>query len=102
MGAYTRFQQQVKEKGVFLRGLSSDDLLSRANTPTETLRFGWSTGTISVMIEQHGLGLVRVVVQGFLRFPSWSPAASVALDGFYKSADGTIREVPDSELGDFW
>jgi len=101
MGSYSRFRRQVEERGAFLRQLSADDLLARVNTPTETLRFGWSTATISLVIEQREPGLVRVIIQGFLRFPSWSPAAKVALDGFYKLADGTVRGVPDPEFYDF-
>ena len=101
MGSYPRFRREVEARGLFLRQLSTDELLSRVHTPTETLRFGWSTGRISLIIEEREPGLVRVIVQGFLRFPAWSPAARVALDGFYRFADGTVRDVPDDELGDF-
>jgi hypothetical protein len=101
MGSYSRFRREVEERGAALRRLSADELLARAHTPKDTTRFGWRTGTISLIIDQPSQGGVRVIVQGFLRFPSWSPYARVALDGFYKLADGTLGEVPDEELGDF-
>jgi hypothetical protein len=101
MGTYSRFRREVEERGAALRRLSSAELLARARTPTDTARFGWSTGTISLIIDEPSPRGVRVIVQGFLRFPSWSPYARVALDGFYKLTDGTLAEVPDEELGDF-
>ena len=98
---YTRFRHTVEERCAALRQLAPEELLCLAATPTETLRFEWRTGTISLIIWQHQPDTVRVVVQGFLRFPSWSPAAAVALDGFDKSADGELRRIPDDELADF-
>jgi len=40
-----------------------------------------------LIIQERQQVTVRAIVQGFLRFPSWSPIATVALDGFYKFAD---------------
>ena len=101
MGSYSRFRREVQERGAALRRLSADELLARADTPTDTVRFGWRTATISLIIDEPSQRGVRVIVQGFLRCPSWSPFARVALEGFYKLADGTIGEVPDQEFGDF-
>ena len=95
------FQTMVSQRGVALRALSFTDLQSRANTPPETFRVGWRTATITLVIEQRTPDLLRVIVQGFLRFPSWSPMATVALDGFYKGSDGTLQPVPERELDDF-
>ena len=101
MGSYGSFRREVEQRCFALRQLSSDELLLRARTRTDTLRFGWSTGTISLLVEERAPGLVRVIVQGFLRFPAWSPAARVALDGFDKHADGSMSDVPDDELAEF-
>ena len=101
MATISRLQSVVSERGESLRALSVAELLRRANTPTETFRLGWSTATIDLVIEQRTPGQVRVIIQGFLRFPSWSPLARVALDGFYKRVDGALEPVPEDELNEF-
>jgi hypothetical protein len=101
MGNPSRFQAVVSQRGASLRALSFTDLLSRAKTPPETFRLGWRTATITLVIEQRTPDLLRVIVQGLLRFPSWSPVSTVAVDGFYKSSDGTLQPVSENELDDF-
>lgn len=42
----------------------------------------------------------RVVVQGFIK-ARFIPGKHVALDGFYKHADGSVSAMPDEELYEF-
>jgi hypothetical protein len=50
---YTRFRREGEQRGAVLRQLSLEKLLSLAHTPTDTLRFEWSTGTISFIMEER-------------------------------------------------
>jgi hypothetical protein len=93
---YTRFRRAVLQRGAALRRLSPEELLARAGTTTDSVRFGWSTATMTSLIEESEKGSVRVIVKGLMRHPWWSAQTYVACDGFFKSQDGTVRE--DAEL----
>jgi hypothetical protein len=93
---YTRFRRAVLQHGAALRRLSPEELRSRPRTATDTLRFGWSTATITSLIDERE-GSLRVIVKGLIRFPWWSAQTYVACDVFFKSQDGTVHEDPELE-----
>ncbi len=100
MSATSQFQQMVKERGAALRRLSFADLRSRAKTSAESVTLGWRRGSIAIIVEERSPDAIRVVIQGFLRVP-FLPGARVALDGFYKHADGTLTAMSDREFYEF-
>jgi len=91
------FSTHGRAAGAELRHLPAEELLSLAHAPADVRRFGWSTGTISSLIEARQAGTVRVIVRGVLRFPSWSRVGYVAVNGFDRFADRTVRDIPNIE-----
>ena len=92
------FRNIVNSRGQGLRELSIFGLLQADKGPTEHISVGAKNATISIIVQLRSDGRYRVVIQGFM--DAWI-GRSVALDGFYKNADGTVEPMPDEEFYEF-
>jgi hypothetical protein len=97
------FRKIVNEKGQRLRQLTFDDLKQLIRPlekgTVEHLTVDSRPATIGIIVEATGDGVLRVVVQGFMK--GRFLGNSVALDGFYKYSDGSMSPMPDDEFRRF-
>ncbi len=94
------FRRIVDERGENLRTLSHDKLIAISKQPIESLKIGPRSATIGVIAQTMPDGSLRVVVQGFMTHRIF-PGKSVALDGFYKMPDGSVKPMLDKEFYEF-
>ncbi len=94
------FRKIVDERGQSLRKLSFEELERLTAEPTEHLTVESRAATISIITEPMPDGSLRVVVQGFME-ARLLPGKNVAMDGFYKHADGAVTPMPDDEFYEF-
>ena len=88
----------VLDRARQLRALPFSRLTEVSSEPAEEVTLGARRGAFSVIVETCEDGRLKVIVQGFLK-SSWLPGwSAVALDGFYKSPDGSITEMSGSEF----
>jgi hypothetical protein len=94
------FREIVRERGERLRTQAFEHLQQLKDEPSENVVIDSRPATISIIVQPRADGSLRVVVQGFMksRFLPWK---DVALDGFYKSPDGTVTAMPSDEFYDF-
>jgi hypothetical protein len=80
--------------------MSFSQLVGLKDRPTEYLKVQSREATIDIIIlsSESQPDALRVVVQGFL---GQRVGKSVALDGFHKHRDGTVRPMSASELCQF-
>ena len=94
------FRALVENRGKQLRKLSLEELKKLGAAPAEQLTFESRPATISILVQESPRNGIRVVVQGFMK-ARYVPGKHVALDGFYKNADGTVTPIADEELDEF-
>jgi hypothetical protein len=98
--AAASFQEIVNDRGRHLRQLPYDTLERMTDEPVENLMVESRRSTISIIVEKRSDEQLRIVVQGFME-AGLLPGKHVALDGFYKSKDGTIGSMPETEFYEF-
>jgi len=98
--ALDAFRRLVSERCDALRALSYEQLLAPERRTTEHVIVEKRRATVSTIVEPKGERLLRVVVQGFMP-TRIRVGASVALDGFYKRADGVVEPMPEQEFHEF-
>jgi len=91
------FQEIAKQRAVALQHSSFEKLEALASEPVEHLSVEGRPATIGLLVERVDANRLRVVVQGFMEH-RFFPGRSVALDGFYKSLDGTVAPMSYREL----
>ena len=94
------FRKIIDERGDQLRKLTQEELKKLAAEPPEQLIFDSRPATIGIIVQSRANGNLRVVIQGFMK-ALFVPGKHVALDGFYKHADGTVTPMPDEEFYEF-
>lgn len=94
------FRKIVDKRGEQLRKLPFEDIKQLAAEPTEHLIVESRPATISIIAQPLPSGALRVVVQGFMK-ARFVPGSHVALDGFYKYADGSVAPMPEREFSEF-
>ena len=96
----------VNDRGSRLRALAYEDLRGIAvpenagYIDTEHVVVEGRRGEISIYVREQK-ETVRVVLQGFLAFRLFRFMKTVALDGFYKSPDGTMSPLTQEDLYEF-
>jgi hypothetical protein len=101
VGKLTReFRQLIDARGAALRQLSRQELVDAGKQPTENVTVQGRHATISIIVEPAGDDL-RVVVQGFMPARLLPRISNVALDGFYKRANGQVEPMPEREFYEF-
>ncbi len=93
------FRRIIEERGTSLR-LLPHEKLAISKYPTEHIKVNQRGATIDVIIQTMSDGALRVVVQGFMEHRIF-PGKSVALDGFYKMPDSSVKAMPDKEFYEF-
>ena len=94
------FRAIVNARGSALRAMNCGELEAIGRLEPVQLVVGNRTATVSVIVEAKPDGALRIVIQGFLE-NRFLPGKSVALDGFYKHADGSVSPMPDEEFYGF-
>lgn len=94
------FREIVNERGERLRTLSAEELKKLASEPPERLFVESRPATIGIIVQSKPDGVLRVVIKGFMK-ARFIPGRHVALDGFYKHADGTVSSMPNEEFCEF-
>jgi hypothetical protein len=90
----------VDERGQQLRNLAQEELKEIATAPLEQLRVELRPATIGIIIQPKPDGSLRVIIQGFMK-AHFVPGTHVALDGFYKHRDGTVKAITAEEFCEF-
>jgi hypothetical protein len=94
------FRKIVDERGEQLRKMSQEELERLAAKPCEQLLVDSRPATIGIIVQPRSNGTLRVVIQGFMK-ARFIPGKHVALDGFYKHADGSVTTMPNEEFYEF-
>ena len=94
------FRKIVDERGEQLRKMTHEELNGLAAGPREQLMVDSRPATIGIIVQPKSKGVFRVVIQGFMK-ARFFPGKHVALDGFYKHADGSVSAMPDEEFYEF-
>jgi hypothetical protein len=93
-------RKAVNERGEQVRKLTQEELRKLAAEPPEQLVVDSRQATIGIIVQSRPDSSLRVVIQGFMK-ARFIPGKHVALDGFYKHADGTVSTMPDEEFYEF-
>ena len=94
------FRQIVEERGERLRRMSFEELKQLRTAPIEHLTIDSRAATIAIIVLDSEDCRLEVVVQGFMN-ARLLPVKNVALDGFYKHANGSVTPLADSEFYKF-
>ena len=94
------FRKIVDERGQQLRKMGWEELMKLASEPPERSFVESRPATIGIIAQTRSDGSLRVVIQGFMK-ARFIPGKHVALDGFYKHADGSVSAMPDEEFYEF-
>jgi hypothetical protein len=94
------FRNIVDERGAQLRNMTQEELKKLASEPPEQLIVESRPATIGIIAVPKSDGKLQVVIQGFMK-ARFFPGKHVALDGFYKDADGSVSAMPDEEFYEF-
>jgi hypothetical protein len=95
------FRDLVESRAQALHDSSFDELQSLESTPPESLIVESRPAEIYTIIEAMPCGRLRVVLQGSMK-PRFLPLGRhMAVAGFYKTPDGAVEPLPDSEYHDF-
>ncbi len=81
-------------------GLPLENFSSFIRNPIECLTVESRQATIGTIVQVLPDGSIRVVLQGFLK-ARWVPGRHVAIDGFYKWPDGSVKPMPTEEFYGF-
>jgi hypothetical protein len=95
----TKFREIVNERGNRLRTLSVEEIRRLADSPVEQLSVDSRPAIIGVIVLPLPSGGIQVVVQGFMK--AKLIGKHVALDGFYKYADGSVAAMAEDEFYPF-
>ena len=96
------FEEIVNARGNLLRNLSYQELKDLEDSPVEHLSVEPKNATIAIIVQTMADSSLRIVVQGFMDSGFFGTLIQdVALDGFYKFADGTTKPMPDDEFKEF-
>ncbi|MFZ0979695.1 MAG: hypothetical protein WAN23_09865 [Candidatus Acidiferrales bacterium] len=90
----------IDERGQRLRMLTQEELNKLAAAPPEQVVVDSRPATIGIIVQSKPDGALRVVIRGLMK-ARFIPGKHVALDGFYKNADGTVGAMPDKEFYEF-
>ena len=90
----------VDARGEALRALSYDELVAASKRPIESLKIGQRVATIGIIVQEMPGKSLRIVVQGFMA-TRWIPGKNVALDGFYKMPDGSVKPMSNKDFNKF-
>jgi hypothetical protein len=93
------FRQLVNARGAELRRRPYRDLQLMTDAPVEDLTVDSRPATITTIVEAMPDNSLRVVLQGFMG--ARLLGKHVALDGFYKYADGAVKPMSDDEFHGF-
>jgi Na+-transporting NADH:ubiquinone oxidoreductase subunit NqrC len=93
-----KFREIVNERGKRLRTLPIEEL-NRLAGSIEQLTVDSRPATIGVIVLPLSTGGIQVVVQGFMK--TKLIGNNVALDGFYKYADGSLATMAEDEFLQF-
>jgi hypothetical protein len=95
------FREIVNARGHELRALSYREIEQLHDSPIENLIVDSRPATIATIVQSMPDASVRVVLQGFMNARLFPLLKHVALDGFYKYPDGTVKPIPGDEFYDF-
>ena len=95
------FREIVNARGAELRNLSYHQIEQLHDSPIENLVVDSRPATIATIVQPMPDASLRVVLQGFMNARVFPVLKHVALDGFYKYSDGTVKPMPDDEFYDF-
>lgn len=95
------FRDIVNSRGEALRGLSYDEIVKLEDSPIEDIVVDSRPASIATIVQRMPDAALRVVLQGFMNARLFANLKHVALDGFYKYPDGTVKPMPDDEFYDF-
>ena len=95
------FRELVSARGHKLRDLSYHEIEQLHDSPIEDLVVDSRLATIATIVQPMPDTSLRVVLQGFMNARVFPVLKHVALDGFYKYPDGTVKPMPDDEFYDF-
>ena len=95
------FREIVNERGHELRNLSYQEIEQLDDSPIEDLVVDSRPATIVTIVQPMPDASLRVVLQGFMNARLFPVLKHVALDGFYKYPDGTVKPMPDEEFYEF-
>jgi hypothetical protein len=98
--AFAEFRAIVDARGGALRSLNRDQLLELGQGEPEKFTIGKRGATITIIVERATEDRLRVVIQGFMDH-RFLLGQSVALDGFYKHADGSVSPMAEHEFYPF-
>ena len=95
------FREIVNARGHKLRDLSYHEIEQLHDSPIEDLVVDSRPATIATIVQPMPDASLRVVLQGFMNARLFPILKHVALDGFYKYPDGSVKPMPDDEFYDF-
>ena len=95
------FRNLVNARGFKLRDLSYQEIEQLSDSPIEDLVVDSRPATIATIVQPMPDDSLRVVLQGFMNARLFPVLKHVALDGFYKYPDGTVKPMLDDEFYDF-
>ncbi|HKO96554.1 MAG TPA: hypothetical protein VJU86_06170 [Pyrinomonadaceae bacterium] len=84
-----------------LRDLSFQEIAQLSDSPIEEFVVDSRPATIATIVQPMPDASLRVVIQGFMNARMFPVFKHVALDGFYKQPDGTVRPMLEDEFYDF-
>jgi hypothetical protein len=95
--ALADFRKLVNARGAALRKLNYGELRN-LHGRIENVIVKSRPATIATIVETKTDNSLRVVLQGFMPARVFPSIKSVALDGFYKYPDGTVKPMPEDEF----
>jgi hypothetical protein len=95
------FRDMVNARGCKLRDLSWQEIEQLNDSLIEELVVDSRPATIATIVQPMPDASLRVVIQGFMNARLFPLFKHVALDGFYKQPDGTVKPMLDDEFYDF-
>jgi len=95
------FRDLVNARGFKLRDLSYQEIKQFSDLPIEDFVVDSRPATVATIVQLMPDASLRVVLQGFMNARLFPDLKHVALDGFYKYPDGTVKPMLDDEFYDF-
>jgi hypothetical protein len=99
--ALATFRDIINSRGDALRGLSYDEIVKLEDSPIDDIVVDSRPATIATIVQRMPDASLRVVLQGFMNARLFANLKHVALDGFYKYPDDTVKPMSDDEFHDF-
>lgn len=95
------FRDLVEDRAEALRALSFEELQRLDPEARESLTIESRPAEIFTIVELMPCGRLRVVLQGSMK-PRFLPLGRhMAVAGFYKSPNGSVGELSDSDIHEF-